>query len=95
MRIPGDIPKITGIYDKQKNIGRVDRTSSVASKKDVVSISSQAKDFQTVFKALKDIPDIRQGKVNELAEKYQSGNYNIDGNDVADKVLKTVFDKKA
>lgn len=95
MRIPGDIPKITGIYDKQKNMGRVDRTGSVASKKDVVSISSQAKDFQTVFRALKDIPDIRQGKVNELVEKYESGNYNIDGNDVADKVLKTVFDKKA
>jgi negative regulator of flagellin synthesis FlgM len=95
MRIPNNIPKITGAYDKKNNIGRVDRTSSVASKKDVVSISSQAKDFQTVLKALKDIPDIRQGKVNELAEKYQSGNYSVNGSDIADKVLKTVFDKKA
>lgn len=95
MRIPGDIPKITGAYDKPKNIGKIDKTGSIASKKDVVSISSQAKDFQTVFKALKDVPDIRQGKVNELVEKYEEGNYSIDGRDVADRVLKTVFDKKA
>jgi len=94
MRIPGDIPKITGIYDKQKNFGKVDKAGSVASKKDIVSISSQAKDFQTVLKALRSVPDVRQGKVNEMVEKYKSGNYNIDGRDMADKVLKTVFDRK-
>ena len=95
MRIPGDIPKITGIYDKQKNINRTDKSNAVASKKDIVSISTQAKDFQTIFRALKDVPDIRQGKVNELSERYESGNYDIDGNDVAEKVINSVFDKKA
>ncbi len=95
MRIPGDISKITGVYDKQKNVNRVDRTNMVASKKDVVSISTQAKDFQTVFRALKDIPDIRQGKVDELSARYESGNYDIDGNDVAEKVISSIFDRKA
>lgn len=95
MRIPGDIPKITSIYDKQKNLNRMERANEVASKKDVVSISTQAKDFQTIFRALKDVPDIRQGKVNELLERYETGNYDIDGNDVAEKVINSVFDKKA
>ncbi len=95
MRISGDIPKITGVYDKQKNIGRIDKTSSVNGKKDVVSISSQAKDFQTVKKALKDIPDVRQDKINEIAGRYESGQYNIEGKDIADNILRTVFDKKA
>lgn len=95
MRIPGDIPKITGIYDKQKSLNRTDISNPVVSKKDVVSISAQAKDFQTIFRALKEIPDIRQGKVNELLERYESGNYDIDGNDVAEKVINSVFDKKA
>jgi negative regulator of flagellin synthesis FlgM len=95
MRIPGDIPKITGIYDKHKSLNRTDISNAVVSKKDVVSISTQAKDFQTIFRALKEIPDIRQGKVNELLERYESGNYDIDGNDVAEKVINNVFDKKA
>lgn len=95
MRIPGDIPKITGIYDKQKSLNKIDKSNAVASKKDIVSISTQAKDFQTAFRALKEIPDIRQGKVNELTERYEAGNYDIDGNDVANKVVKAVFDVKA
>lgn len=95
MRIPGDISKITGVYEQQKNAGRVDRAGSVVSKKDVLSISNQAKDYQTAYKALRDIPDIRQGKVNELTEKYESGNYDIDGKDLIDKVIKNTYDKKA
>ncbi|NJD03308.1 MAG: flagellar biosynthesis anti-sigma factor FlgM [Ruminiclostridium sp.] len=95
MRIPGDISKITGVYGQRKKAGGVGNTSSVVSKKDVLSISNQAKDFQTVFKALKDIPDIRQGKVNELSRKYDSGNYDIDGKDIIDKVIKNTFDIKA
>lgn len=95
MRIPGDISKISGIYEQRKNIGKVGKTGSITSKKDVLSISNQAKDFQSVFKALKDIPAIRQGKVNELAEKYDSGKYDIDGKDIIDKVIKNTFDKKA
>lgn len=95
MRIPGDISKITGMYDQHKSVGRVGRTGAVTAKKDVLSISSQAKDFQTAYKALKDIPDIRQAKVNELSEKYDSGSYDIDGNDVIDKVIKNTYDRKA
>lgn len=95
MRIPGDISKITGIYDQHKSVGRVGKSESVAAKKDVLSISSQAKDFQTAYRALKDIPDIRQTKVNELTLKYESGSYNVDGNDIVDKVIKNTYDRKA
>lgn len=94
MKIWGEIPKIFGIYDKQKNVNKVDKASGVAPKKDVVSISNQAKDFQTIMKAIKDVPEIRQDKVNEISEKYEAGNYNVSGDDVADKVLKSIVDKK-
>ena len=95
MKIPGDISKISGIYDQHKSVGRVTKTGSVEAKKDVLSISSQAKDFQTAYKALKDVPDIRQPKVNELSERYDSGSYDIDGKDVIDKVIKITYDRKA
>jgi len=95
MRIPGDIPKITGVYGAQKNIGRIGKTGSVSAKKDVLSISNEAKDFQTVFRALRDVPDIREAKVGSILESIESGNYNVTGRDVAAKVVSNVFDKKA
>lgn len=95
MRIPGDISKITGVYGSQKNIGRVERTGAVASKKDVLSISSEAKDFQAVYKALKEVPDIRREKVSSLEASIGSGKYSVNGRDVAEKVIKGGFDIKA
>jgi negative regulator of flagellin synthesis FlgM len=95
MRIPGEIPKITGVYEKQKSLGRVEKTSAVSSKKDIVSISNQAKDFQTVQRALRDVPDVRQDKVFELTGKYETGQYNTSGTDIAESIVKSVFDKKA
>lgn len=95
MRILGDISKITGVYGTQKNIGRIGKTGSVAAKKDVLSISNEAKDFQTVYKALRNVPEIREAKVGSILGSIESGSYNVTGHDVAGKVISTVFDKKA
>jgi negative regulator of flagellin synthesis FlgM len=95
MRIPGELSKIAGIYESQKTSGKINRTEAVASKKDVLQISGKAKDFQTVYKALKDVPDIREAKVNEIAGRFEAGSYNVTGQDVAEKVVSTVFDRKA
>lgn len=95
MKIWGEIPKILGIYDKQKNTGRVEKTSGVTSKKDVVSISNQAKDFQTALKAVRELPDIRADKVNEISKKFESGSYNVSGGEVADRIVNSIIDKKA
>ncbi|MCX7923031.1 MAG: flagellar biosynthesis anti-sigma factor FlgM [Clostridia bacterium] len=94
MKIWGEFSKVFGVYDKQKNVNRVEKTAGVASKKDVVSISNQAKDFQTVMKAIKETPDVRKDKVDELAGKYQSGNYSVDGKDIADRIVKSMVDKR-
>ena len=94
MKIWGNTPKIPGVYDKQKNMARVNKTAGAAGKKDVLSISSKAKDFQTVMKALKDVPDMRKDRVDELSQKYRSGNYQVDGGDVADRIIKSFIDKK-
>lgn len=94
MKIWGEIPKIFGIYDKQKNISKVEKASGISSRKDVVSISNQAKDFQTVMKALRETPDIRLDKVKELTDKLESGKYDVRGKDVADRILKSIIDKK-
>lgn len=95
MKISGEIYSVSKIYDKQKQIGKVDKTSSVTPKKDVVSISDNAKDYQTVSKALKDVPDVRQNKIDEFAEVYQSGGYDVSGKEIVDKLGKAILDTKA
>jgi negative regulator of flagellin synthesis FlgM len=94
MKIWGDIPKVFGIYGKNKKVAGVDKKSGIPSKKDVVSISNQAKDFQTVKKALKEVPDVREDKVRELNERFYSGKYDVKGSDVADRIVKSMLDKK-
>ncbi|KNY28630.1 flagellar biosynthesis anti-sigma factor FlgM [Pseudobacteroides cellulosolvens] len=93
MRINGDVSKVSGIYSKNKNVGKVDKTESTTTKKDIISISNQAKDFQTAMKTLKDIPDIRHDKVSGIQDKYDKGEYNISSNDLADKLINSIKNK--
>jgi negative regulator of flagellin synthesis FlgM len=94
MKIWGEVPKVSGIYDKNKSVKRSEGIANITSQKDVVSISGPAKDYQTVIKASKDVPDIRTDKVNELIEKYEAGNYDINGNDTAEKIIKSMVDSR-
>ncbi|HHW32014.1 MAG TPA: flagellar biosynthesis anti-sigma factor FlgM [Clostridiaceae bacterium] len=94
MKIWEGVPRILGIYDKQKSINKVESTTPTSAKKDVVSISGQAKDYQIIKKALENVPDIRHEKIEQLARKYNSAGYRVDGRDVADKMLKSFIDKK-
>ncbi|HHY23556.1 MAG TPA: flagellar biosynthesis anti-sigma factor FlgM [Clostridiaceae bacterium] len=94
MKIWGDIPGITGVYGKNKSVNKIVETTEIKPKKDVISISDKAKDYQLAMKHLKDIPDIRKDKVEEIAKKLHSGNYDINGNEVADKIIKSIFDTK-
>jgi len=94
MKIPGEIYNVSKVYGTNKTTGKIEKTGSVAPKKDVVSISNNAKDYQTVAKALKDIPDYRQSKVDELSELYNSGSYDVSGKEIVEKLSKSIIDKK-
>ncbi len=95
MKITGDVYNVSKVYDSKKPIGKIEKTSSVAPKKDVVSISSNAMDYQTVTKALKEVPDVRQNKVDEFAEAYRSGSYDVSGREIVEKLGKSIIDQKA
>ncbi len=94
MKIWGEIPRVNEIYNKNRTVNRVGSTSAVTGKKDVVSISNTAKDFQTVMKALRETPDVRKDKVDELSQKYESGKYDLSGKDIADRIIGSAFNRK-
>jgi len=94
MKIWGDVPKVTEIYNRQNKVGKISKTYPTASKKDVAAISNEAKDFQLAMKSVREVPDIRQDKVKELKKRYESGNYNVSGREIAESIIRSVFDKK-
>ena len=95
MKVWDGIPKVGAVYDGTKSVNKTEKASTVASKRDVVSISSQSKDIQTAMKALKDIPDIRKDKVEPILKKFEAGNYEVKEEDIADKILKSIAENKS
>jgi negative regulator of flagellin synthesis FlgM len=65
-----------------------------ARQSDAVILSKQAISFQQVQKTLKEIPDVREAKVNEVREQIRSGSYNVSGTEIAEQILaRTLVDR--
>ena len=87
MRITGNVGNVTGVYTNDKRISRVENTNKISPAKDDVKISSVGKDFVFAMNAVKNAPDIRMDKVNEISAKIERGEYNVSGEDIAAKIL--------
>ena len=87
MRITGNVGNVTGVYTNDKRISHVENTNKISPAKDDVKISNVGKDFTIAMNALKDVPDIRMDRVNELSAKIERGEYNVSGEDIASKIL--------
>ena len=70
----------TANADKHSN-----KTASVPEEK--VSLSAQAQDVQNIKKAINELPDVRQEKVDALKEQIHQGTYNVNGEKVAQKMI--------
>lgn len=88
MRITG-IGRINEIYKSQTMKAEPNKVA----KKDEVQLSTLAKDYQYAFKAAKEVPDIREKEVESIKERIKSGTYNVDANEVCEKIMSR-FDMK-
>ena len=63
--------------------------------KDEIKLSERAKDYQFAMIKLKEIPDMRMDKVNKLKDLVQSGNYNVQGKKIVEKMYENInFDER-
>lgn len=82
-----NIQKLLGVY--KKNTEGVNKASKIQ-EKDKIEISNKAKDFQFALNAYKNLPEVRQDKVEDLSKKVKSGTYNPSGDEIVD----SMFDRK-
>ena len=88
MRITDSVPQVTGIYTNDKRVSRVENINRAEGIKDNVKISEVGKDFAIAQKAMRDIPDVRQDKIDEVKAKMENGAIkNVKVNDIAEKIM--------
>jgi len=75
--------KIAELYNKQKQ----DRKAEKGEKGDKLNISNKAVQFKEIKKELKASSNLRQEKVEDLKKAVTKGNYEIDSEKVAEKIL--------
>ena len=59
----------------------------------IVNLSTASKEAQLIQKTIASEPDVREDKVAELKERIQSGNYKIDHEAVASKLVDASLDE--
>jgi negative regulator of flagellin synthesis FlgM len=55
---------------------------------DKLELSSRASEVGKLVEQLKNMPDVREEKINQLREQISTGKYNPSSNDIADAILK-------
>ncbi len=92
-----EVRNIYGAYEVSAALNRPSipvrygKQETAEGKKDMVAISSPAKDFQSVMQALSAVPDVRTEKVASIKAKIEAGTYNISTELVSEKMLAKFF----
>ena len=90
MKIQGNpnIQKIMKAYGK--TTPKAQKTEGKKFEEDKIEISSQAREIQVAMKALKELPEVREDKVNEIRAQIKDGTYKPSAEDVAEKLLERI-----
>ncbi len=87
MRVQGNNNVNNYIGKYKTKVQETSKAKDVGAKRDIINISSTAREIQLAFNALKSVPDIREEKVNVIKENIEAGTYNIDSAKIAAKIM--------
>ena len=91
VRISDNVQQVASIYTKENKVSRIETPNKVGGIRDNIKISETGKDYALVQKALKDVPDVRQDKIDAVMNKMNKGEYSVTGNDIASKLFEDSF----
>lgn len=87
------VGKLMQIYNN--NGAKKVQSAGGTHKKDELKLSEKAVEFQWAMTKIKEIPDIRQDKVDKIKDEISTGTYKVDGKKIVEKMLENVdFDKR-
>lgn len=81
---------------RETKVGKSGKTSSqtvgsktINSGDDTLSFSSRVSEFGKLVDTLRELPDVRQDRVDTLREKISSGEYNPSGEEIAEAIFRS------
>ena len=83
--------QVAQIYQTNKAKTTAEKTEKTSAFSDALQLSQTGKDMQVAKQAVKDAPDVREDRVNEIKSKLASGTYNVSGEEIADKLVNNYF----
>jgi negative regulator of flagellin synthesis FlgM len=83
--------KVSSIYQANSTAKAIE--NSKKAKSDKCEISQLGKDYQLAKAALGNTPDVRMDKVNEIKARMEAGNYHLDSEELADKLIEDYYDE--
>jgi len=92
MRISENVQQVASIYTKENKVSRLETPNKVSGIQDNIKISETGKDYALVQKALKNVPDVRQDRIDAVMSKMDKGEYSVNGNDIAEKLFSDSFE---
>ncbi len=85
--------RISRLYEAQQTSKVKEKEKVDKTKEDGVEISKVGRDIQVVREGLKQAPDIRYDKVNDIIKRMESGTYSVSAEEVANKIVDNYFDE--
>lgn len=83
--------KVNQLY-KTNSVKSTAKTSG-NSFSDKLEISQTAKDYQVAKQIVVRTPDVREDRVNDIKARMDAGTYNINAQEVADKLVDSYFNE--
>ncbi len=88
MKIDGTSMSPLGSVQASNRLSQVEKKTLV-SEADKVAVSDKAQVYQALLQKVKEIPSVREERVRALSEQIERGEFKVDGQKIADKLLGT------
>ena len=86
MKVDGTSMSPIGSIQAANRIKQVEKKTAV-SETDRIAVSDKAQVFQSLLQKAKEIPSVREERVQALTEQIEQGEFKVNGQKIADKLL--------
>ncbi|MHB8073687.1 flagellar biosynthesis anti-sigma factor FlgM [Desulfosporosinus fructosivorans] len=86
MKIDGTSTSPVGSVQATNRVKQVEKKTTV-SEADKIAVSDKAQVYQALLQKTKEIPAVREARVQALTEQIERGEFKVDGQKIADKLL--------
>lgn len=81
---------VSQVYQMKAQVNKAEKEKKTT-RDDKLELSQAGKDIAVAKKALTETPNIREDKVRRIKEQMAAGTYSVSAEDVADKMVSSMF----